>query len=105
MKIQLDDDTYIEADTASWNLVSVRPTINPRTGKTEKDKDGNLRTSKEMTYHARLSHALTTYLDNSLKPAKNLIDLRDKIGQAEGKICAIEDDVRKALLQRMKRNA
>lgn len=62
MKIQLDDNWYVEADATSWNLhYEKEGDINPKTGKPTMTHD--------VSYHARLVDALKCYLNEVPKSA------------------------------------
>lgn len=77
--IKLDKNYRIEEDAHSWNLVyEGKGPVNPKTGKPKKLYD--------ISYHANLKQALSTYLDKSLKGSTELQGVLARLSEVEQRI-------------------
>ena len=82
MKIKLDDEYTIESDSASWNLHYCSPT-----GKVSK-KTGEPTFSTDVSYHATLAQACSSYLNNRPKGSTTVSEILDRVTDAERAVIA-----------------
>lgn len=74
--IKLDEFYTIEPDISSWNLRYEK--VGP-----ERNAKGELKVSKDMTFHPNIKHALETYADKVLKPCKSIGEVLAKIVETQ----------------------
>ncbi len=80
-RITLDENWWIESDTASWNLYYRKEgDINPNTG--------NPVVSRDASFHATLEQAMLWYLDRSCKGSLSLSEVLSRLEKAEANIIA-----------------
>jgi hypothetical protein len=77
--MKLDENYRIEQDAANWILIyESEGDVNPKTGKRS--------ISRDVSYHANLRQALTVYLDKNLKGSTDILDVKNRLVEAERKI-------------------